>query len=197
MKAARIICLLGYGLTYFAFALDNDSTHEVRLKIGRSTVVGRYTPETNTTSFLGIPYAVPPVGERRWKAPLLQPLQDGEINATEFGPACHAGFGFSVVRSPEPTSEDCLYLNIYFKGRSPPVVQKPVMVYIHGGGFMVGSSSNEATSPSPEFYVQEEDVIYVSLNYRQVIQASHGYTLIINFNVQARSAGLPRPPCDA
>ncbi|XP_072049224.1 cholinesterase-like isoform X2 [Amphiura filiformis] len=112
--------------------------------------------------FLGIPYAEPPVGERRFKAPLPKaPWSEDEIyNATYYRDICVQkrslqSYGFT-------TSEDCLYLNVY--APNPKPTNASVMVFIHGGGFMTGSGYFGSYSGIPLSSVG--DVIVVTLNYR-------------------------------
>ena len=106
-------------------------------------------------SFKGIPYAAPPVGDWRWKAPQPVPKFQSNFDATEFGPAC-----LQPLRADDllETSEDCLTLNVWTAEVGPG--EKPVMVWIHGGGFRWGSGRIPG-----EVFVHEGAVV-VSLNYR-------------------------------
>ncbi|CAH2084435.1 unnamed protein product [Euphydryas editha] len=108
-------------------------------------------------SFKGIPYAEPPVGDLRFKAPQPKKPWDGVHSAINHGPQC-----YSIQTHPSARSEDCLYLNVYSPNIAPPE-PLPVMVYIHGGGFVSGSG-NEGRS-GPKFLVRK-NVILVTLNYR-------------------------------
>ncbi len=107
--------------------------------------------------FRGIPYAAPPVGELRWKAPQEPPRWKGIRDADEFGDACpqaEGAFGAGSV------TEDCLYLNV----AAPKERGKyPVMVWIHGGAFISGAGSETAYDPTR---LVREDVVVVTLNYR-------------------------------
>src|SRR5699024_10727063 len=107
------------------------------------TVHGTYIgqeDDDDIISFKGIPYAKPPTGSLRWKAP--QSLEKGtnEIEAFHFGSSCIQPIDEVELSSLEPQSEDCLSLNIWT--RELESAKKPVMVYIHGGGYIAGSSSN-------------------------------------------------------
>lgn len=111
--------------------------------------------------FHGIPYAAPPVGELRWAASQPPASWEGVRDATAFG---HAAI--QTVDSGEELgaaqSEDCLYLNIWSTDLDPRA-RRPVMVWIHGGGFLNGAGS------MPDFdgtNLARRGVTYVSLNYR-------------------------------
>ena len=90
--------------------------------------------ENGVTVFRGIPFAAPPVGDLRWKPPEPPIPWRGVRVADTFGPACMQG------RAPL-MSEDCLYLNVWTKAASDQD-NLPVMVWIHGGGWSSGASSN-------------------------------------------------------
>ncbi|KAK6344260.1 hypothetical protein TWF696_007902 [Orbilia brochopaga] len=102
--------------------------------------------EDSPSQFLGIPYAVPPVGERRWKAPERYngTFSSGTLNATKFAPVCYQ---FSAangsVMDPPPYSEDCLYLNVWVpSSANSGSTELPVKVWIHGGANTGGSIEN-------------------------------------------------------
>ncbi|KPJ20839.1 Acetylcholinesterase [Papilio machaon] len=111
--------------------------------------------------FRGIPYAQPPLGDLRFKAP--QPVKpwNGVRDAKKLGNECYQ---YNVVFSKvaKQGSEDCLYVNV-FSPNLKPTKPLPVMVFIHGGGFTGGSGSDEFYGPN---YLIRHDVIIVTLNYR-------------------------------
>nr|QEA03475.1 carboxylesterase [Plodia interpunctella] len=111
-------------------------------------------------SFKGIPYADPPVGDLRFKAPQPPKPWNGIRSANEFGPVCYQ-IDFAINSNPIG-SEDCLYLNVYTPELNP-VKPMPVMLYIHGGAFLSGSGNDDMTGP--EFLVKH-NVIIVTINYR-------------------------------
>ncbi|MDG9715485.1 carboxylesterase family protein [Streptomyces sp. DH24] len=116
------------------------------------------------TSYLGIPYAAPPVGQRRWKPPAPPERWSGVRDATTPGNPCMQRVQSSPwgnLAGPGTPSEDCLYLNVYTPAQRA-AQKRPVMVWIHGGGFTVGSGT---------FYdggtlAAKGDVVVVNFNYR-------------------------------
>lgn len=112
-------------------------------------------------SFLGVPYAKPPVGDNRFKEP--KPLRNwvGVWPAKEYSPACIQLV--PAFQTPEfvTGNEDCLYLNIFSPSLSN-ASNLPVLVYFHGGAFMFG----ESTFYKPTFLFENNDLVYVSVNYR-------------------------------
>ncbi|XP_022101724.1 cholinesterase 1-like [Acanthaster planci] len=110
--------------------------------------------------FKGIPFAQPPVGPLRFKPPVAKEPWDGTYNATYFRDSCIQAEYPGVPPMPN-TSEDCLHLNIF---APKPAIEGgvAVMVYIHGGGFFLGSSVGFNGLP----LAASGDVIVVSINYR-------------------------------
>jgi para-nitrobenzyl esterase len=114
------------------------------------------------SAFLGIPYAAPPVGELRWKPPASAVQWSRVRNATEFGARCMQGrvFDDMVFRDPGP-SEDCLTLNVWVPADA--TAKLPVMVWIYGGGFVAGGTSE----PRQDGHnLAKHGVVVVSMNYR-------------------------------
>ncbi|XP_060518494.1 juvenile hormone esterase-like isoform X2 [Cylas formicarius] len=116
---------------------------------------------------MGIPYAEPPVGDLRFKAPKPKHPWKGIRNATEEGSACphrrEKRFNQSV---PLVGDEDCLFLNVYtaeLPRNSATMKLKPVLVYIHGGGYVFGNGGRAKYGPKN---LMTEDIVLVTLNYR-------------------------------
>jgi para-nitrobenzyl esterase len=128
--------------------------------------VVRGVTEGDVSTFKGIPFAAPPVGEYRWRPP--QPLApwQGDRDASKFGADC-AQMGFTPgtrTMSMSPTSsEDCLFINLWRPSAAAPGAKLPVMFWIYGGGFTGGSSAMPLTSGSQ---LAKQGVILVAANYR-------------------------------
>lgn len=130
-----------------------------RLEPGQVKVTGGIIQGTvldDMTVYKGIPFAAPPVGENRWKAPQPVVPWEGVKDATKFGKGPIQGSG----KETEEFSEDCLYLNVWTPAKSPKD-KLPVLVWIYGGGFSMGSSAFNDGSE-----LARKGVILVSMNYR-------------------------------
>jgi para-nitrobenzyl esterase len=116
------------------------------------------------TVWKGIPFAHPPIAHHRFLPPQTLPPWSGILDATQFGPASlqTARFGSGSAIDRPSTSEDCLSLNIWSPGAGQQ--KRPVMVYLHGGGFVFGSGS-EALYDGTCFATQH-DIVVVTCNYR-------------------------------
>jgi para-nitrobenzyl esterase len=111
--------------------------------------------------FKGIPYAAPPVGQRRWREPMPVLRWTGVRDATEFGAMC-AQTSVFIPGAAESSKEDCLFLNVWTP-EWPAKSRKPVMVWIHGGGNFAGVGYDPGTDGEP---LARRDVVFVSFNYR-------------------------------
>ncbi len=115
-------------------------------------------------AYLGIPYAAPPVGELRWAAPHAI-AWDGVRNADRTGPECVQVLrphGINHYFGEEATSEDCLYLNVWAP-EARPAAPLPVVVFIYGGGFTIGSSGMPNYGGAD---IARRGAIFVNFNYR-------------------------------
>ena len=117
-------------------------------------------------AYLGIPFAAPPIRENRWRAP--QPVKpwSGVLNADTTRAECYQGLRAPSINhyfGDENAAEDCLYLNIWAPSGAKAGDKLPVVVWIYGGAFNVGSASSAIYSGAP---LASKGVIYVAANYR-------------------------------
>jgi para-nitrobenzyl esterase len=114
-------------------------------------------------AFRGVPFAAPPVDGRRWRPPEPPEPWTGVRDARVFGPAAMQGLSFAPGSAADgPQSEDCLYLNVYTPGVDSK--KRPVMFFVHGGAFIVGSSSVALYDGGR--LAELGDVVVVTTNYR-------------------------------
>jgi para-nitrobenzyl esterase len=148
-------------------------------------------------SFKGIPYAAPPIGELRWRAPGPAPTWNKTRRADDFGASCLQSSPPSRVPSgsqAEHTSEDCLTLNVW--APSPPLTKAPVMVWIHGGSNTHGSGAGRYYDGTA---FAQDGVVLVTFNYRLGLPGFFAHPaltkeappgLVTNFGLQDQIAAL-------
>ena len=116
--------------------------------------------------FRGVPYAAPPVGDLRFRAPQPPTPWTGERECFEFGPSAMQGslgaMGEMIGIAAGPIDEDCLTLNVWTSGLTDD--ERPVMVWIHGGGNVVGSSAQPRFNG--DYFVHRGNFVLVTINYR-------------------------------
>ena len=125
----------------------------VRLDTGM--ISGTTTGSPDVRVFKGIPYAAPPVGDLRWRAPKPAAHWEGTRKADEFGPVCMQG-------GNQKASEDCLYLNVW-TGAKAASEKRPVMLWIYGGGYTSGSGSQPMYDGEA---LAKKGAVVVTFNYR-------------------------------
>jgi len=150
--------LVLFAMAVTAFAASNDV---VKLDSGQvAGIAGATLVNNEMRIFKGIPFAAPPVGNLRWRAPQPVAHWDGVRNADTFGPVCmqNAGGG----GGDQKVSEDCLYLNVWTAAKAAGE-KRPVMVWIYGGGYNTGSGSQ------PDYdgeALARKGAVVVTINYR-------------------------------
>ena len=150
---AFALALAASGLAFAA----NDA-----IKVDGGLISG--TTADGVRSFKGIPFAAPPVGDLRWKAPQPVLAWDGVRKCETFGPECPQApypAGSMYASPPQKQSEDCLYLNVWTAARSGE--KRPVMVWIHGGALTRGSGANRVYDGTA---FAKKGVVLVTINYR-------------------------------
>jgi len=155
------VCLSLMLFTLITMPAQSQDLCSQPVPTGLGMVSGMKTKLTNACAWRGVPYAAAPVKELRWKAPQPHPGWSGVRNAVSFGDRCPQKpvVGIFNASSLKGMSEDCLYLNIY---RPDKPGKFPVMVWIHGGGYLFGSGSGYPGDRLAEF----GDVVVVTINYR-------------------------------
>jgi para-nitrobenzyl esterase len=153
-----LVLALAAGFIAIAPAAPASATDLTVVRTANGLVRG--TAGSGFRSFLGIPFAAPPVGRLRFRAP--QPPADwsGIRDATHFGSACPQPAGVFAPNGQGSTNEDCLFLNVFTP--SPARSLRPVMVWIHGGGFTAGSASQYDAS----VLAAKGGAVVVTINYR-------------------------------
>jgi para-nitrobenzyl esterase len=112
------------------------------------------------SEFLGLPYAAPPVGNLRWRAPHPPATWDGVRDASQFAPSCPQATQGNPFLPPGPLSENCLYLNVYTPSLHRSA-ERPVVVWIHGGGLTEDGARNYDGSE-----LAKDGTVVVTINYR-------------------------------
>ena len=153
-----MLCLIW---TLTCRAQGHPSTLDSTVLLSAGTLHGSARDENGVVAFKGIPYAAPPVGSLRWRSPQSATPWHGVRDATQFGPRCWAALTGMPLPGPPP-SEDCLTVNVWTAALHADD-KRPVIVWIHGGGFEFGASS-EPVSDGSRF--AQKGVVLVSLNYR-------------------------------
>lgn len=160
--------------------MTNESISRIRDSYGENQIIdGEYEAELsakcvngvfvgakagNICAFRGIPYAKPPVGELRWKAPVPVESSDTVVEAYYNGKTPIQEEWTTEQASYYPQSEDCLYLNIW-KNLSDNTPDKPVMVFFHGGSYGWGGTADPMYD-GKSFVSKQSDIILVTVGYR-------------------------------
>lgn len=134
---------------------NNYNTHVVNTKLGPISGISKKYGSKWVDQFLGVPYAEPPVGLLRFEKPVEKQPWTNTLMATRYPSPC------TQPNNPK-ASEDCLYLNVYVPENTTVWDKKVVMVWIHGGAYITGTSSDKDGS----YLALHGNVILVTINYR-------------------------------
>lgn len=142
---------------------ENQNAFPVQITISNGIIEGEFDIKTNIQSFKGIPFAQPPVGDLRWKAPQPVTSWNGVKQTKKFGPRSIQSnvFGDMGFRS-DGMSEDCLYLNVWSPAKSTNE-KLPVLVYFYGGGFAAGDGSESRYDGEN---MAKKGIVTLTVNYR-------------------------------
>lgn len=171
---------------------------ELTVKTSQGKLQGK-AASGGVRAFLGVPFAAPPVGDLRWKAPMPAMKWKGTRDATSFGHRCMQPTLYSDMIFRDPgQSEDCLTLNIWTPENAKDAKHKklPVMVWIYGGGFLAGGTSEPRQDGAA---LAQNGVVVVSMNYRLGIfgffvdhdlAAENGHRSAGNYGLMDQTAAL-------
>lgn len=137
-----------------------------KIQLPQGTVVGTVSQEKYphaVEAWKGIPYALPPTGERRFRPPEKVGKSEATIDATKFGPRAPAK-QFVRVGPELEESEDCLTVNVFRQAKDDQSASLPVAVYIHGGAFNRGNAAMHDTAAMVGW--SEQPFVAVSFSYR-------------------------------
>lgn len=162
MKTALIFSTLLILISSVSVA-QNDNAFPVEVKVENGIIEGDYDTHTGIQTYFGVPFAKPPIGDLRWKAP--QPLDnwEGVKKTKEFGPRPMQTLVFGDMKSrSKGLSEDCLYLNIWTPA-ARNTKDLPVLVYFFGGGNVAGDASEYRYDGES---MAKKGMVVVTTNYR-------------------------------
>jgi len=162
MRAVLLLAWMLLAMTPGRAAARELSGSPVTVTAPAGMIEGR--TRDGVDGFAGIPYAAPPVGPLRWRPPAPAPRWDGARQVVRFGNDCpQIRIPNDATPSDQPMSEDCLALNVWRPAGAGQGSRLPVMVWIHGGAFVAGSSASPVLDGAA---LARRGVVLVSFNYR-------------------------------
>ncbi len=142
---------------------QNNNGFPVQTTIENGVIEGNYDTKTGIQTYFGIPFAKPPVGDLRWKAPQPAANWTGVKETKRFGPRPMQRFVWGDMNSrSNGVSEDCLYLNVWTPAKRN-TKDLPVLVYFYGGGYVAGDGSEPRYDGER---MAEQGIVVVTCNYR-------------------------------
>ncbi|MDT0651640.1 carboxylesterase/lipase family protein [Autumnicola edwardsiae] len=154
-------------LILFVFSITLPSVSQEKqpaeIEIKKGKIRGYYDAEKDLSIYLGVPFAQPPVGKLRWKAPQELENWEGVKETTAFGPSpIQARVFDDMIFRSNGKSEDCLYLNVWTPAKRG-TAKLPVLVYFYGGGFVAGDASEPRYDGAA---MAQKGIVAVTVNYR-------------------------------
>ncbi|MEP6844618.1 MAG: carboxylesterase family protein [Panacibacter sp.] len=159
----KIKLFMAATILFFTATAQTDYNFPVQVKTDNGVIEGNYNTKEGLQLYFGIPFAKPPVGNLRWKAP--QPVDNwkGVLQTKKFGPRPVQAIVFGDMSSrSEGLSEDCLYLNVWTPAKHD-TKGLPVLVYFYGGGFVAGDASEPRYDGAS---MAKKGIVAVTVNYR-------------------------------
>ena len=162
MKTAVIFSILIILLSSVGIA-QNNNAFPVQVRVENGIIEGNYDTHTGIQTYLGVPFAKPPIGELRWKAPQRLDNWDGIKQTKTFGPRPMQTLVFGDMKSRSSgVGEDCLYLNIWTPA-TRNTKDLPVLVYFFGGGNVAGDASEYRYDGER---MAKKGIVVITTNYR-------------------------------
>jgi para-nitrobenzyl esterase len=167
---ANLISLIALTVLFsYAPTSTLDKTGQDKIQVEGGIITGMSNAGKDIQIFKGIPFAAPPIGALRWKAPQPVIPWSGEKKCIDFSaspmqatPKPFGPWSEAWLIKPSPINEDCLYLNIW-TGAKSPAERRPVLVWIYGGGFQSGGGNVPLYDGEA---MAKKGIIFVSVNYR-------------------------------
>lgn len=155
--------LLIVTFTFFFSRAQNNFNLPVQATIENGIIEGNFNTADNLQEYFGVPYAKPPVGNLRWRAPEPPANWSGVLQTKAFGPRAVQSFVFNDMKfRSNGLNEDCLYLNIWSPA-VPGMKNLPVLVYFYGGGLVAGDGSEFRYDGAS---MAKKGIVVVTVNYR-------------------------------
>jgi para-nitrobenzyl esterase len=160
MKSSLLL-IASFALAAVGHASNN--AFPVQTVVEQGTLEGNYDTKTGLQTYFGIPFAQPPVGDLRWKAPQPPAKWDGVRPAKHFAPrAMQAPVFGDMMFESDGINEDCLYLNVWTPAKHD-TTGLPVLVYFYGGGYVAGDGSEPRYNGAA---LAAKGIVAVTVNYR-------------------------------
>jgi para-nitrobenzyl esterase len=162
MNKVLLACLLAL-ISFLQTPAQENNSFPVQAHVAQGVIEGNYNTHTGIQTYFGVPFAKPPVGELRWKAPQPMDSWEGVKITKHFGPRPMQAMVFGDMKSRSAgVSEDCLYLNIWTPAKRN-TKGLPVLLYFYGGGNVAGDASEYRYDGES---MAKKGMVVVTTNYR-------------------------------